>query len=63
MSARTPERSSRLIVLAVLLAIAACRHAPAPPKLAVLDGQFEPLRALFNADASHVRVLALLSPT
>jgi len=57
------SRRALLLSLLALLAIAGCKHATATPKLHALDARFEPLREQFNADSSHVRVLALLSPT
>jgi hypothetical protein len=56
--------TARAVIVAAAFAAAACRQtAPAAPALRGLDEGFEPLRAQFNADASRVRVLALLSPT
>lgn len=63
MSTRTARRASRTLALLALLGVLACAHAAPISKLQTLDPSFESLRRRFNADASHVRVLALLSPT
>lgn len=45
--------------LALLAAVTGCAGEPVP----ILDARFEPLRATFDGDAGHVRLLAILSPT
>ncbi len=45
--------------VALLAVLTGC----AGDQLPVLDARFEPLRAAFDGDAAHVRVLAILSPT
>jgi len=46
-----------------MCALWACSTERADESLATLDARFEPVRAAFDADAAHVRILAVLSPT
>lgn len=53
----------RLAVLTFAALALACTNEARTPSIATLDRRFEPLRADFDADAGHVRLLAILSPT
>jgi hypothetical protein len=44
------------------LALAACQGGPSRPHLALAGGA-EPLRAQFNRDAGHTRIVILAAPT
>ncbi|MGH9813655.1 MAG: hypothetical protein ACRD4T_11025 [Candidatus Acidiferrales bacterium] len=48
------------LVFGVAAPAGAQEPTPSPP---VLDAGFEPLRAGFNRDADHIRLLLLLDPT
>jgi hypothetical protein len=50
----------RFVVASALLVAAACARTQ---PYAALDDAAEPLRARFNADAGHVRVMMLVAPT
>jgi hypothetical protein len=56
-----------MVALAVCALAGGCRpRAPvtaAPERVAILDGEAEPLRAAFARDAAAARVLVLASPT
>jgi hypothetical protein len=62
---RRPSRWLPALVVALGLAVACSgsRQEATDGALPALDGHFEPLRAAFDADADHVRLLAILSPT
>jgi len=53
---------SRAVLASLLLVLAACTSAPAIPH-ETLTSNPEPLRARFNRDAGHVRVVMLAAPT
>ncbi|MSP61547.1 MAG: hypothetical protein EXR72_14655 [Myxococcales bacterium] len=61
--------SSRPLVAIVAAALlAGCAHSGSAPaartrEVAELDAAHQPLRALFDADAAHPRLLVLASPT
>lgn len=50
-------------ILLVVLAAAGCRTGVAPAAHASLRIGAEPLRAQFNGDAGHTRVVVLAAPT
>jgi len=50
----------RFVVASTLVAVAACARTQ---PYATLDDAAEPLKARFNADAGHVRVMMLVAPT
>jgi hypothetical protein len=50
-------------VVVASLAAAGCTGGPAPSPHAVLTASGDPLRAQFNRDAGHVRVVILAAPT
>ena len=56
---------SRLIggVLLAALALGGCHRGPDPAPHAVLTATGDPLRAQFNRDAGHVRIVILAAPT
>jgi hypothetical protein len=63
----TDTRTSRTIlrhlgVLLCALALAACDRPPSSPHEALGAGA-EPLRAQFNRDATHTRIVLLAAPT
>ena len=60
-----PLRALRalLILFAGLAAVPACTGAPPAPAHVTIGDGAEPLRARFNQDAGHVRVLMVLAPT
>jgi hypothetical protein len=65
--ARPPAARLRHVLvssaLASLLALAACAGGPQPAAYEVLDAAANPLKARFNRDVGHVRVVVLAAPT